>query len=157
MSSKTMWTLLILVALAVGVWFLWKWWKNYQAQGGGAPQLGTNLNSIAPELVGGSSGPQVQPAVSLPVNITLTETVASAQPPAQVMQPSNATTDNALSMANPTAGATSTVPEDSSQQTPLVNMTQGDVIGGNAQPVPPDNPPPPPPKKKDDDDERRRR
>lgn len=146
MSSKQMWTLLILVALAVGAWFLWKWWKNYQAQGGGAPQLGTNLNSIAPELVGGSSGPQVQPAVSLPVNITLTETVASAQPPAEVMQPSNATTDNALSMANPTAGATSTVPEDSSMQTPLIK-------GGDNGPVPPDTEP----RKKPDDDDRRRR
>ena len=117
--------LAIVAALVVGGWFLWHWWKAYQAQGGGNLGLGTNLNSVAPELVGGSSGPQVQPAVSLPVNITLQETVASAQPPAATFSPLDAIPSNPLS--NPESmGAAPDMPgimtEDTSNDTPLVKQ-----------------------------------
>lgn len=62
--------------LAVAAYFAWRWWQNRQAANdANSPtgSFGTNLNSVAPELVGGSSGPSVGPAVALPVNITLVE------------------------------------------------------------------------------------
>jgi hypothetical protein len=154
-SSKTMWTLLIVAAFVIGAYFLYQWWKKYQAQNGGSFSLGTNLNSVAPELIGGSSGPQVQPAVSLPVNITLTETTSSPQPPAENMVPMNNTTPDALSMANPATGSGSTMPEDSSQQAPLVNTDVS--YGTGPAPTPPVPPDKTPTKKKDDDDDKKRR
>lgn len=70
--------LLLVAGVAVAGYFVWKWWQNRQANGNTSPtgSLGTNLNSVAPELVGGSSGPDVGPAVAMPLNITLQETVA---------------------------------------------------------------------------------
>lgn len=123
MNKKTMITLAIVGALAVGGYFLWQWWKAYQAQGGGNLGLGTNLNSVAPELVGGSSGPQVQPAVSLPVNITLTESVASAQPPAVTMEGISAAPDNPLTSGAITGnGNMGTMSEDTSMDVPLMKQ-----------------------------------
>jgi hypothetical protein len=49
--------ILIVAAVAVAGYLGWRWWQNRQ-QGGGTGQLGTNLNSIAPALVAGSTGPQ---------------------------------------------------------------------------------------------------
>lgn len=127
MNRKTVLTVAIVGALAVGGYFLWQWWKGYQAQGGGNLGLGTNLNSVAPELVGGSAGPTVQPAVSLPVNITLSEQVASAQPPAEAMQPVSAAPDNPLTSAAVSGeGAMSSMPEDSSNEVPLMKATPSD-------------------------------
>lgn len=54
MDKKTK-TILLVVGLAVGAWIAYSWWSNRQSGTGG--QLGTNLNSIAPELIGGSTGP----------------------------------------------------------------------------------------------------
>ena len=69
--------ILIIVGVVAGGYLLWSLWKNHQAQGSAnGVATGTNLNSVAPELVGGSAGPNVGPAVSLPVNITLTEQAA---------------------------------------------------------------------------------
>lgn len=70
--------LLGVAAAAIAAYFLYRWWQNRQAGQVNSPTgaLGTNLNSVAPELVGGSSGPSVGPAVSLPVNITLTSQAA---------------------------------------------------------------------------------
>lgn len=70
---------LIVVVVAVIAFFAWKWWmrrkqeqqqSNLQSPTG---SFGTNLNSVAPELVGGSAGPSVgsAPAVSLPVHISI--------------------------------------------------------------------------------------
>lgn len=72
-------TVIILAVVAVAGYMVYRYYKNKQA--GGADNsptgsLGTNLNSVAPELVGGSAGPAVGPAVSMPLNITLTEQVA---------------------------------------------------------------------------------
>jgi hypothetical protein len=69
---------LIVLVIAVAAYFAWQWWKNRQTSDSlqsPTQSFGTNLNSVAPELVGGSAGPSVgsAPAVSLPVNITLTE------------------------------------------------------------------------------------
>lgn len=70
-------TVLIIGVLAVGAYFFYRWYKNRQAATGtgqgAVSQLGSNLNSLAPELVGGSSGPSSGPQVTMPVTITLTE------------------------------------------------------------------------------------
>ena len=52
-----------------------------------APGGSTDLNSVAPELIGGPSGPNITPAVSLPVNITLTEQASQAPPPKVIGPP----------------------------------------------------------------------
>lgn len=69
--------------LALAAYFAYRWWQHRQAGQDSSPtgSLGTNLNSVAPELVGGSSGPSVGPAVSMPLNITLSQ----PQPPSSVM------------------------------------------------------------------------
>lgn len=74
---------LIVIGLAVVAYFVWRWWSNRQSSNGDnvAPGGSTDLNSVAPELVGGSSGPAIGPAVSLPVNITLTEQADTAPKP----------------------------------------------------------------------------
>lgn len=74
--------LLILVAIAgaaVVAYVGYRWW---QARQPGTPVggLGTNLNSVAPELVGGSTGPSVGPAVNTPISITLNEAANSTAP-----------------------------------------------------------------------------
>lgn len=73
---------LIVVAVVIAAYFAWRWWQNRQQSTIQSPTqaFGTNLNSVAPELVGGSAGPSVgsAPAVSLPVNITLTEPTHSS-------------------------------------------------------------------------------
>jgi hypothetical protein len=75
-------SLLLLGALAVAAYLAYRWYESKKAAAaGGSPTgaLGTNLNSVAPELIGGSSGPSVGPALSAPVNITLSETVTPDQ------------------------------------------------------------------------------
>ena len=75
--------ILIAIALAVAAYLAWRWWSNRKSASGDsvAPGGSTDLNSVAPELIGGSSGPNVGPAVSLPVNITLTEQANTAPKP----------------------------------------------------------------------------
>lgn len=75
MSKRTK-VVLIVAALAAAGYIAYRLWKNRQGSGTGDQDsgLGANLNSVAPELVGGSSGPQVGPAVAMPLNITLQET-----------------------------------------------------------------------------------
>ena len=76
--NKNVRTVIVVGVLAVGAYLLYKWYMNRQAAAstgqGAVSQLGSNLNSLAPELVGGSSGPSSGPQVTMPVNITLTET-----------------------------------------------------------------------------------
>jgi hypothetical protein len=55
--SKKQRTALILGATAVAAYFLYRWYVNKQSSSGTSQQLGTNLNSIAPALIAGSSGP----------------------------------------------------------------------------------------------------
>jgi hypothetical protein len=76
MVNKQVRLLLIIGGLAVVAYVGWRWYQSRLAASGTSPTgtLGTNLNSIAPELVGGSSGPAVAPAVDVPVNITLSST-----------------------------------------------------------------------------------
>jgi hypothetical protein len=81
-----------LAVLAIAGYLAWRWWQARQAATPGGGQLGTNLNSIAPELVGGSSGPVAQPAFDVPVNIT----VSSESPP-----PQSPDADDTMIPANP--------------------------------------------------------
>lgn len=75
--NKNTRTVIVIGVLAVGAYLLYRWYKNRQAAAGtgqgAVSQLGSNLNSLAPELVGGSSGPSSGPQVTMPVTITLTE------------------------------------------------------------------------------------
>lgn len=84
------------VALVAAIGYVaYRWYQARKSAPGGG-QLGTNLNSVAPELVGGSSGPEVGPAVQLPVNITLNETSPAPVPqgPEREMMGVNAQTAN---------------------------------------------------------------
>jgi hypothetical protein len=89
---KSSHTWIIAGVAAVAVFLAWRWYQNYQAAQPGGGQLGTNLNSIAPELVGGSQGPTAQPAFNVPVNIT----VSSSSPP-----PETPDKDDRMIPANP--------------------------------------------------------
>lgn len=80
------WVIIGLVALAALAVYLFLRSRSSASAGSDegnevAPGGSTDLNSVAPELVGGSSGPTVNPAVQLPVNITLTEQAANAPKP----------------------------------------------------------------------------
>jgi hypothetical protein len=113
---------LVVAALAVAAYLAIKWYENRQAasngntQGGAAD--GSNLNSIAPELVGGSTGPSIGPALSTPITINVTSgsPPASANPTVGVgpigygggtpMQPLSTATPSPLALANPSNSST---------------------------------------------------
>jgi hypothetical protein len=50
-------TALIIGGLAVAAYLIYRWYQNKQSNQQNQGQLGTNLNSVAPALIGGSSGP----------------------------------------------------------------------------------------------------
>lgn len=47
----------ILIAIAAAAYLGYRWWSNRQSNSSGTG-LGANLNSLAPALVAGSTGPQ---------------------------------------------------------------------------------------------------
>jgi hypothetical protein len=62
-------TALIIAGIAVAAYLGYRWWSNRQDSSG----LGANLNSVAPELIGGSAGPSsglTYNAGSTTVNLT---------------------------------------------------------------------------------------
>lgn len=75
--SKRVKVALIVAVVAVAGYLVYRHFRNSD-NGSASPtgSLGSNLNSVAPELVGGSTGPSVGPAVTMPLQITLNETVA---------------------------------------------------------------------------------
>jgi hypothetical protein len=86
-------TALILVAVAVAAYIGYKWWTNRQSSSG---QLGANLNSVAPALIAGSTGPQsglnyYAGATNIYVTEQLTQSAAksssSTSPPSHVFIP----------------------------------------------------------------------
>lgn len=79
--SKGTKTLILVGVLVVAGYLGWRWYTNYKASQPGGGPLGTNLNSIAPDLVGGSSGPVAQPAFNVPVNISVTSTAPPPETP----------------------------------------------------------------------------
>lgn len=56
MSKRTK-TILIVIAVVIAAYIAYRWWTNRQSNADNSQSLGANLNSAAPELVGGSSGP----------------------------------------------------------------------------------------------------
>lgn len=86
-KNKALRTTLILAAVAVAAYFAYQWWQNRgaSAAAGGGVTLGTNLNSVMPDLSAGATGPEsgIQtPGTSETVNINVPSTGASQQPPA---------------------------------------------------------------------------
>ena len=73
MNKQTRIVLIVGVA-AVAVYLLYRYISKRGNEGTGSGPLGTNLNSVAPELIGGSSGPSQGPAVDVPVTINVTDT-----------------------------------------------------------------------------------
>jgi hypothetical protein len=55
--DKKLKTTLILAGVAVAAYLIYRHMKNSQSNSTGTSQLGTNLNSVAPALIAGSSGP----------------------------------------------------------------------------------------------------
>ena len=53
--NKNVRIILIVGAVAIAGYLAYRWWQNRSSGSGGS--LGANLNSAAPELVGGSTGP----------------------------------------------------------------------------------------------------
>jgi hypothetical protein len=83
-------TLLIVMVGAVAFYLLYRYMKSKDTSNSGTGVLGSNLNSVAPDLVGGSTGPELGPAVSLPINITLNDTSSMSsqnEPPYQSANP----------------------------------------------------------------------
>lgn len=75
MNKRTR-TILIVIGVAVAAYLAYRWYTNRQSSATNSPtgSLGTNLNSIAPELVAGSTGPTsglVYNQAPTTVNLTL--------------------------------------------------------------------------------------
>ncbi len=103
MPAKNVKILIVVAVLAVAAYFGYQWWENRQANNDGnlIPGAGSNLNSPAPNLVGGSAGPNSGPAVSLPITIDLTED-SGGKPSGKeaghnMMEPANVKVPSALS------------------------------------------------------------
>jgi|SRR5215831_3100571 len=82
--------LVILGALAVSAYFAYRWWVNRQngTDTGGLPQLGTNLNSVAPDLLAGPGGGVQYTAPSTTVAVSgSSETVNPPTPKPPVKKP----------------------------------------------------------------------
>lgn len=109
--------ILIFVGVAaVVLYFGIRWYENRKAaqlgnaQGGAPGGLGTNLNSVAPELIGGSTGPSIGPAVSTPITITIDQRDSDGRNDREGGNPlgagaeqigSGVTTRSPLDLANP--------------------------------------------------------
>lgn len=103
--------ILLVAAAAVAGYFLIRWYEGRQsAQYGntqGGAGLGSNLNSVAPELIGGSTGPSIGPALSTPVTINVTSSAPpeSANPVGSMVSANNVV-PSSLALANPENSAT---------------------------------------------------
>lgn len=77
--------LLLGLVIIVGGFILMRMYEKKKAQQSQQQNnlgpTGSNLNSIAPELVGGSTGPSIGPALSVPIDITVTSQGSSSQMP----------------------------------------------------------------------------
>lgn len=118
--------LLIVALAAAGIYLAIRWYENRKAAENGTAQggagLGTNLNSVAPELIGGSTGPSIGPALSTPITINVTSSMPDTSQganPVGAMVSRNNVTPSPLALANPDNAATGAqsaapVPEDQS-------------------------------------------
>lgn len=104
MNKRTR-TLVIVGVAAVLVYLVYRYIQHRGGTDSGSGPLGTNLNSVAPELIGGSSGPSQGPAVDVPVNITLTTTDTSQQNSRANLPANNQTATAAIGGMNTPVGA----------------------------------------------------
>lgn len=117
--SKNTKTLLIVGAVAVAAFIIWRIYSARKAATGAQSptgSFGSNLNSIAPELVAGSSGPSSGPTVSLPVTINVTGGERDGDK--GTMFPLNNTTISPLGV-NPPVPQLSSMGDDTSMESPM--------------------------------------
>jgi hypothetical protein len=76
MNKKTWMAIGAVVLVAAVAYVAYRWWQARGSSNEAQPPVGTNLNSVAPELVAGptAGGTDAGPAVDVPVNITLYDT-----------------------------------------------------------------------------------
>lgn len=119
MNKRTAIVLAAVAGVVVIGYVVYRWYQSRAASNSPTGSVGTNLNSIAPELVGGSSGPSVGPALSAPVNITLNETSPAASqapinPGGPNMSPVNQGNNPMYAQANAAAAQPGVVGPDNS-------------------------------------------
>lgn len=85
----------LLIAIAAAAYLGYRWWSNRQSSSSGTG-LGANLNSLAPALVAGSTGPQsglnyyagsTAIYVTQPVNQSASKSSTTTNPPPPHKQP----------------------------------------------------------------------
>jgi PASTA domain len=116
--DKNLQTTLIALAVVVSAYIAYKWYRNKQANNTStttAGSSGTNLNSIAPELIGGSAGPNSgldyapQPSsvtVDYPQQITSSASTTANMPSTATNNPSPLTANTTTPASNTTATVT---------------------------------------------------
>lgn len=126
MDKKTGKYLLIAAVGALAIYLAIRWYENKKSNQYGSTQggagLGSNLNSVAPELIGGSTGPSIGPALSTPITINVTSSMPDnslGANPVGSMVSRNNVTPSPLALANPDNSATGAqdaapVPDDQS-------------------------------------------
>ncbi|MGH9207787.1 MAG: hypothetical protein ACRD1G_14735 [Acidimicrobiales bacterium] len=118
--SKNTRTLLIAAAFLVAAYLAYRWYAGKKAADAGSsitPGIGSNLNSVAPDLIGGAaaSGTYAGPAASIPVSITLNETSPPEQAGNVPMEGVNAVTPSALDSQTAAAGTWPGSPDTASE------------------------------------------
>lgn len=132
MNKKTAMILAVVAGVAVVGYVIYRYMQSRASSNSPTGSFGSNLNSVAPELVGGSSGPSVGPALSAPVNITLNESA-----PAASREPSSAFGAGPVNPANP-GGPVMQAASNSTPNNPVyrqnsaatAGVTSGDFNGG---------------------------
>jgi hypothetical protein len=113
MVRKDVKVALIVALVAAAAYVAYRLYKSHQASqttnDTGSPTVGSNLNSTLASLTGGSEaqGTQVQPVLSVPVNVNISE--SSTMPPEQSANPvipAGTTTPSTLTAGSTAAGAT---------------------------------------------------
>lgn len=109
-------TLLLAGVVVVGVFLVYRWYTARKATGT-TPALGSNLNSLAPELVAGSSGPRAG-GVDIPVHVFVTETITRGDR-------DHGDRDKGVNPGPPMLGANNTTPSPLSRATTANGQTPG--------------------------------
>ena len=116
-------------AAAIAVYFLYRYIQNRGGTESGSGALGTNLNSVAPELIGGSSGPSQGPAVDVPVTINVTDTSSTGSPDSDAF-PGYPQTTSAQAITGMNAGVGSVENPATSMPSPV--SAGNAAVSGNA-------------------------
>lgn len=132
MKDKRIVWLLVAAGVAVVAYVAYRWYQANASSNSPTGSLGTNLNSVAPELVGGSAGPSVGPAFNMPVNVTYTQSSSkSAEMPDTSMLGVNAATGNNLTDTSADQpGSMDTGMDDETAADNSSTYSGGDTSGG---------------------------